>query len=465
MPSQPPDPPRRIILPGEEHSPAPEDRREAETPVEPPAGASRIVLPPGVAAEEEWEDLPERPRLRPLEIMLAREGDRDLVIVSDPLGVMPAPLALRPEALDLLRVLDGTLALQDITAEVVRASKDIRAGAAVKEFVAQLDRMLMLDSPRFAAAYRAVREAYHALEVRQAVLAGHSYPGDRDALARVLDGHYAEAARLREAGQPEAAPDACPRALLVPHLDPRRAGATIARGYLEIGTAATGPLRVVVYGTGHTLFGDTFALTRKHFETPFGLLHCDTAFVDALAAHVGEAAWHGELAHRDEHSIEFQALYLKHRLGDRPVTIVPILCGGFHALLDAGRGPADDPALDTLIAAIAETERAQGGTTLHIAAVDLSHVGPRFGDPPVDERVTRETEAVDRKALDAARRGDAQGWHEAIAEHGDATRICGWGATWAMLRGTAPGEGRLLRYEQNAEPGGSMVSIAAMAWP
>jgi len=349
---------------------------------------------------------------------------------------------------------------------VVRASKDLRAGASVKDFVAQLDRMLMLDSPRFAQAYRALRESYHQLEVRQAALGGHSYPEDAASLAAFVDGHFVEAERLREAaGQPAASPDARPRALLAPHLDPRRAGATIARAYLEIGIQQPGPVRVIVYGTGHALMSEPIALTRKRFETPFGSLACDTAFVDALAGRLGEVAWRDELAHRDEHSIEFQAIYLKRRFGDRPVTLVPILCGGFHALMDAGRSARDDSTYEALIAAVREAEGSLGGATVHVAAVDLSHVGRRFGDPAVDDRTLGEVETSDRAALTAATRGDADGWYHAIAAHQDSTRVCGWGPTYAMIRCAEPGEGRLLHYQQSREENGSMVSVAAMAWP
>lgn len=470
MPLEPTDPapPRRIIVPGQEAPPAGSSDGAAPgdaPPEDASSGPSRIVLPPGVAREEP-QDLPEYPRLRPLEILAVREGDRDLLIVTDPLGVMPAPVALRIDALDMLRVLDGSFSLNDIAAEVVRASKDLRAGAYVKEFVAQLDRMLMLDTPRFHEAYRALREGYHRLEVRQAVLAGLSYPEDSAELGAMIDGHFAEAEALRAAaGQPVAAAGATPRALLVPHLDPRRAGATIARAYLELGRERPGPLRVIVYGTGHALMGESLALTRKRFETPFGTIPCDTAFVDALAERLGEAAWRGELAHRDEHSIEFQALYLKRRFGDRPLALVPILCAGFHALVDAGRSARDDTALEALIAAIRDTERAAGGATVHVAAVDLSHVGRRFGDPEVDDRTLAELEARDRAALDHALRGDADGWDQAIAADRDATRVCGWGPTYAMLRAAGPGQGRLLRYEQSREDGGSMVSFAAMVWP
>jgi AmmeMemoRadiSam system protein B len=225
------------------------------------------------------------------------------------------------------------------------------------------------------------------------------------------------------------------------------------------------PLRVVVYGTGHSLLGEGVALTRKRFETPFGTLACDTAFVDAVAERLGERAWHGELAHRHEHSIEFQAIYLKRRFGDRPLRLVPILCGGFHELLASGGAPHDHGAFEALIAAVQDAERTLGGPTVHVAAVDLSHVGPRFGDPAVDERVRGEIEAHDRAALEAATRGDADGWYQSIAAHEDSTRICGWGATYAMLRCADPGTGRLLSYLQSAEESGSLVSIASMVWP
>jgi AmmeMemoRadiSam system protein B len=118
-----------------------------------------------------------------------------------------------------------------------------------------------------------------------------------------------------------------------------------------------------------------------------------------------------------------------------------------------------------MIAAVRETERELGGTTVHLAAIDLSHLGPRFGDPTPDERTLGEVEARDRASLEAARHGDAEGWYRSIADHADSTRICGWGATYAMLRCAEPGEGRLLTYERSTEDGGTVVTVAAMAWP
>ena len=149
---------------------------------------------------------------------------------------------------------------------------------------------------------------------------------------------------------------------------------------------------------------------------------------------------------------------------------MPILCGGFGELLDRGVAPRQDEATERLIAALRAAEQKHGGATLYVAGVDLSHVGPRFGDPRLDERTRAEVEAKDRAALDAAARGDADGWFAAIAGHDDSTRICGLAPTYVLLRvvggeADGPGPGRLLRYQQSDEPGGSMVSAAAMVWP
>jgi AmmeMemoRadiSam system protein B len=452
--------PRRIIVPGEERAPAPaEEPPAAETP--------RIVLPPGASLPEEPDDLPEHPRLRPLEILPVRSGDQDLILITDPQGVVRAPLALRVEVLDLLQLLDGTLSLNEISALVARESKDLRASRFVRDLIGQLDKLLLLDSPRFHAAFDELRDQYHRLEIRQAALEGVSYPG-QPAEAEAFVNRHEEQARGLPATEGEATVATAtrePRALMAPHLDPRRAGAAIARAYQELPREATEPLRVIVYGVGHALFDDLYALTRKHFETPFGRLDCDLEFVDAVFSRLGSGVYRSELVHRDEHSIEFQALYLKHRFPGRPLRLVPLVCGGFHALQASGLTPHDVPELESLIATLRDVEREQGGATVHVAAVDLSHVGTRFGDPPVDERIEREVEAGDRAALEAARRGDAEAWYQAIATRQDATRVCGWAATYLMLRVAEPGEGRVLHYEQSREGDGSMVTIATMAWP
>lgn len=444
-----PKPTPRIILPGAEPEPA-------EKP--------RIILPPGTVRESA-DELPEYPRLRRLMILPVRDGERELLVVNDPMGIIPGQPVLGMEALAILQLLDGTVSLTDISAAVMRESKDLRVGNMIRDFIAQLDEMLMLESPRFERALAEARAQYHALEIRPAALEGVSYPAEREALEAMLDEHFAAATAARAAAGAPAADGALPRAVLAPHLDPRREGALMARAFLELPAPPPAPLRVVILGTGHNLVGDFFALTRKHFQTPLGKAATDIAFVDRVAARLGEAAYRGELSHRDEHSIEFQVLYLQKRLGSAPFTIVPILCGGFYNLLDEGRTPREDASIEALVEALREAEAALGGTTVYVAGVDFSHVGPRFGDPRLTEEIKSEVRKVDEAAIAAAAAGDAEAWFARIAEQDDATRICGFAPTYVMLRAAAPGAGRTLGYAQSDERDSSMVSVAALAWP
>jgi hypothetical protein len=449
-PNEPPAKPSRIILPGAEAAPA-------EKP--------RIILPPGSRVETA-EDLPEYPRLRPIQISPVRDGDRELLVITDPLGVTPGQPVLGFETIAILQMLDGTTSLNDIQALVMQESKDLRVGNMVREFIGKLDEMLLLQSPRFEAALARMQAEWHPLEVRPAALDGVCYPAERDALEKYLDEQFARAERLRtDAGQPATAPGALPRALLAPHLDPRREGHILARAYLELGAEAQPPLRVVVFGTGHNLGDDFLALTRKKFETPLGQAPCDTAFVDFVGSRLGDAAYRRELVHRDEHSIEFQVLYLQRRLQHRRFTIVPILCGAFHRLLDDRKKPREEPLLESMVAAVREAEAKLGGPTLYVAGVDFSHVGPRFGDPRLDADAAAEVRATDERAIAAAATGDADRWFDAIAEVDDVTRICGFAPTYCMLRCAEPGAGRQLAYAESAEPDGSVVTVAAMAWP
>jgi AmmeMemoRadiSam system protein B len=444
-----PKPAPRIIIPGAESEPT-------EKP--------RIILPPG-AVRESADELPEYPRLRRLMIMPVRDGERELLLVQDPMGVVNGQPVLGIEALAILQLLDGTVSLTDISAAVMQESKDLRVGNMVRDFIAQLDELLMLESPRFERALAEARADYHRLEIRPAALEGVSYPAGRAELELFLDEHFQAASAMRAGrNEPVAAPDATPRAVMAPHLDPRREGALMARAFLELGEAPAVPLRVVVFGTGHSLTGEFFALTRKHFQTPLGKATCDTAFVDRVAAKLGDAAYRGELAHRDEHSIEFQVLYLQRRLKHHPFTIVPILAGGFYHLLDEGRTPREDAAVEALIEAVREAETALGGTTVYVAGVDFSHVGPRFGDGAVTDEVRAAIRDVDEAAIAAAAAADADGWFRVIAERDDATRICGYAPTYAMLRCAAPAAGRNLGYAQSVEKDTSLVSVASMAW-
>jgi len=407
---------------------------------------------------------PERPRLRALELIAAQDRDREVLIARDPLGVCENPVVLRLEMLPLLQLLDGQTTTEELAGRAVSETGDMRHADSIRRFIEDLDRLYLLESPRFERRRGELAEKYRAETVREPVLAGVSYPEDAEELRRFLGGQMAEARAIL--GAAGTAPPADPRALAVPHLDLNRAGVTIALGFLAVAESPP-PDLVVLFGTGHSLYSHVVALSDKTMRTPLGDLESDREAVARVAARVGPAAFQEETAFRFEHSIEFPVLYLQYRFGSAP-KLLPILCGGFHRLLLEGKRPTEDPGLAATVLAVrdeVERARAAGRRVLFLAAVDLSHVGARFGDPdPLDQEILDAIRQIDEAALSAALTGDAEAWFDAVASHGDSTRMCGYSATYALLAAARPSAGTVLRYDQSVEAGGSVVTCATLAW-
>ena len=106
--------------------------------------------------------------------------------------------------------------------------------------------------------------------------------------------------------------------------------------------------------------------------------------------------------------------------------------------------------------------------TLVIAAGDLAHVGPAFGDPTPWGRNERALlKSADESSLDAICRGDSERFLEGIRTEKDRRRICGLTPIYLTLRTLGDGvSGRVTAYDQcPADPiGGSLVSIAGVIW-
>ena len=100
--------------------------------------------------------------------------------------------------------------------------------------------------------------------MREAKLAGHTYPSEKDELEKFLAGHYAEARAVVEAKGAQTPPTEI-GALAVPHLDLRRAGWLRALGFESIPESPP-PDLVIIFGTGHSLFEKTVAGTNMTCE-------------------------------------------------------------------------------------------------------------------------------------------------------------------------------------------------------
>lgn len=403
----------------------------------------------------------EYPRLRPVEVFATTLRGQQVFCLRDPAHYTDAIVSVPPQTAAILDLFDGRHSLLDIQEAFARRFGVLLFREQLLEVVRSLDDCLLLESPRFAGHREAVEDEFRRAPHRPARLAGTGYPEDPKALRHELGGYFD--AKDGPGDAPTSPEAARLTGLVVPHIDFARGGPCYAWGYREAGGAM--PVdRWIVLGTAHVPMSKPFALTRKVFETPLGPVDVDAECLDALVAKVGVGYFDDEFAHRGEHSIEFQGVFLRYATPvDRPVRIVPVLCGSFHEFVEARRPPKNADAVEEFLDALRETVAALGGRTVVIASADLAHVGPQFGaSRPLTPGELRDVEDADRRTLAAVEAGDAEGFFREVAKDGDRRHICGLPPIYAMLRLLGAHRGRLLRYGRWPDPNGT-VTFAALA--
>ncbi len=405
------------------------------------------------------------PRLRPVEAFPATVDGREVICLRDPSGLTEAVLTVPRRVAPILALFDGTRSIRDIQADIMRRHGTLVRSEQLESLVETLDRHLFLEGERLAAARERLAAGFHSSPVREALHAGKAYAGDAESLATQLGGFFSHPEGPGPVGE-RRAPTL--RGLIAPHIDFHRGGPAYAWAYKAV-TEASDADCFIVFGTAHAgLDGHPFALTRKPYDTPLGPVPVDDEVVQALTRRAPGELFSAELAHRAEHSIEFQAVclrYLAHRLWGRDdVRVVPILTSFVHECLTRGRDPATEPAVAGVLDALRETMAAVPRRYCLVAGADLAHVGPRFGDAePVSPARLAQVEAEDRALLSLVTSVDAGGFFASVAVDGDSRRTCGLSPIYALLATLPAGRGRLLRYGQWPDPQGT-VTFASVAF-
>jgi MEMO1 family protein len=405
----------------------------------------------------------DRPKLRPLSAQWIERWGQTYAELQDPLRGFTDPVRIPIERYQwVVRHFDGRTALSDIQVRVTRETGQWISSAELERVVAQLDRAMVLDGPTFAAFH----EAYRRERVRTPAHAGRSYLGIERALRAQLGAFsvHAEGSGLPRDGAATRAERL--RGILSPHIDFDRGGPVYTWSYKELIERSDADTFVIL-GVAHQHCRHRFALTSKDFETPLGLAPTDCSYVDRVAALAGTHLFDDELAHRPEHSIEFQVIFLQYLLGGRRAfSIVPILVGSSNDLMQAGIDPIEAPEVRQFVEALRAAESASGKRVAYIGGIDLCHVGPEFGDPELLDPATLDTvRGFDAAMLDRAAAGDPAGWFGTAAHLGNRWRVCGLAATYTMLHAMGPAQGRLLRYDQAVNPERTCcVSFASLAF-
>lgn len=404
------------------------------------------------------DDSRDKPALRPVEtIPTVHEGNR-VVVVRDPEGYAEQPVVLGERAAWLLGLMDGEHSLVDMQAAYTRRFGDILFSADLEKLVRGLDEACLIDGEGYRKKRAEVERMFRESATRPALhLSG--FDADEETWRRWL-GAFVEG--------PDGA-DRAPRtegvrALVAPHIDLRLGGPVYGSAWRA--TVAGGPPdRVVVIGTCHAPLPSLVAATAKDFETPLGPVRGDGDFLRALDGKAGGGLFDEEIVHRREHTIEFQALFIRHLFGER-TKIASLLCSYSPLHLSAGAPPEFGERIRAVADALGELAGGGEGRTLLVASADLSHVGPRYGDEAApDDEERRALEASDRTYLAGAAAGDPDALSRRLLETGDRTRICGYPPMHLMLAALGGGAGETLRYDQGVMgEEGSVVSFASMAF-
>ena len=386
---------------------------------------------------------------------------RRVIGLRDPAGFTDSVLLLPLPLLDIVSLFDGEHTVLDIQATYMRRHGELLFRERLEEIVGTLDEHGFLDSPRFAERRCQLDEAFRQSRTRPAIHAGKAYAREPEALRAQLEGCFAPP---DGPGAPGSASARSLSGIIAPHIDFHRGGPVYAWAYRETAEKCPADLFVIL-GTCHAGMADPFALTLKDYDTPLGPAAVDREFCEALARRYGEDLLASEPAHRGEHSIEFQAVFLRYLFGGRrDFSIVPILCSFLHESLVSGKEPETEPRIPRFFDALSETMAASRRRVCLVAGADLAHVGPRFGDPePVTSAVLRRVEHEDLAMLDAVTAGDARSFYDSVAKDGNSRRICGLSPIYALLRCLGPSSGRLLRYAQWPDPQGT-VTFASLAF-
>jgi AmmeMemoRadiSam system protein B len=382
-------------------------------------------------------------------------------VLRDPAGYTESVLVLPWPLVEIVALFDGRRSLLDVQADLTRRHGDIVPRADLEHLIATLDQHGFMESARFTERRAAIDEAFRASPSRPAVHAGGAYAANAAELRSAMDGFFA----------PPAGPGAIPPprgndlvAIIAPHIDYHRGGPAYAWAYRDVAERCEADL-FIVFGTCHAGMADPFALTDKDYDTPFGPAVADRDFVERLAVRAGADCFASEGAHRTEHSIEFQAVFLRYLYaGRRDFTIVPILASFAHEALARGQGVEQDGAVPRFFDALIETIVTSKRRVALVAGADLAHVGPRFGDAaPVSAAERERIEREDRAMLESVVAGDAGAFFESVARDGDRRRICGLSPIYAVLRVLGGRAGALRHYGQWPDPQG-VVSHASVVY-
>ena len=401
--------------------------------------------------------IPLRPKIRAVEPIWVEHLGQRFLYLRDPVAMSESTIMLPSYLAPLVAFLDGT---RDLAA--IRAAMTLRVGLDLAEedlhsIISQLDQALMIENGSYRRAHRRALESYRREEYRPPSHAGAVYPES----PVQLDNAISEWCEQFRPDKSTLRPDGSLVGMLCPHIDYNRGHATYAKLWQQAQDDLNSIELVVVLGTDHQGGLGRITPTLQNYRTPYGSIRTDTDMAEDIARILGKSAFDEELHHKSEHSIELALVWMHHFMRDTQVSALPILCGSFHHFINGDSSPRDDDSMSQVLETLSRAM--ENRRTLIIAAGDLAHVGPAFGDAqPLDCISKAKLKAEDEASIKAICSGNPGEFLDISIAESDARKICGLSPIYLMLRLLEGASGVHMGYDQcPADPnGGSVVSIA-----
>jgi len=391
---------------------------------------------------------------------IEHEG-KDFLYLQDPLMLSENSILIPAPIVPLLRILDGTKDINEIKTSLQTSVGLDLSIQKIQDLLDQLDRAFLLDNSNLKQIVLKSTEEYRNTPNRLMMHSGTVYPEDKDKAMEMISG-FCE----KNSMSSPSLDTGVLAGMLSPHIDFARGGDT----YAAIWQAAAPSLQdielVIIFGTDHYGGVSTITPTLQNYATPFGVLKTDVSIVKKLVEKLGhETILAEELHHRSEHSIELASIWMHAFMKGISFRTIPVLCGSFYKYIENEEQPDKNPVIDETIDILSETM--QDRRTLIIAAGDLAHVGPVFGDNSHMVAASRHSLGLhDDESIAAICEGDADLFLQISRLEEDKRRICGLSPIYMMLKTierayNKKSKGFSMGYDQCPADvkGGSLVSI------
>ena len=406
----------------------------------------------------------EYPKLRQIEAFPVETDGRQSVCLRDPLNYTEQTLLVPHNVFYIISHFDGNHSILDIQAKYTQQYGDLLFSDNVHKIIQELDKNLFLENNRSKDFIKKLKDDFGNSTIRKAIHAGTAYEADKEKLRVQIEEFFA---CTDGPGKPSSSNDtATLKGIMAPHIDIRSGGPCFARAYKEIADLSDAEL-FIIFGIAHSITRNLFALTNKTFETPFGSVETDKDFLNLLQKKFKFNFLEDEYVHKDEHSIEFQLVFLQYLYHQKKnFKIIPILCSSFGNVVGNKNSPRQIPQLEDFVSSLKETIDISKKKICLIASVDLSHVGLRFGDRELpNESYLKRLEYEDTNMLKYVADLNAEGFYNSIHNDNDKRRVCGYPAIYTMLNVINASKGKLLKYSQSTDPNtDSTVTFASMTF-